>query len=491
MTKTILCRADGNSKVGLGHLYRMLAIAEFYKDSYELVFLTKECSTSEVIPKDFSLSFIPKGISILEEPQWISNNFSSSDYIIIADGYQFTTNFQKEIKKHGFTLIYIDDLAEQKMYADVVVNHSPYSMLEHYNAEKYTQFAIGVSYSMLRPLFNEAAKTERIITNIDSAFVCFGGADQYDLSLKATKALINIEKFNNIEVVLGAAYRGEEIFKLEKNNNKLTLHKNLDESRLYSLMSSCNFAVVPSSTILYEICSVKMPVLSGYYVDNQKYIYNGLLNKNVFFKGEDFSKYKVLDFENKIKSILTINKLDVYTKNQQNLFQGNSKINFLGLLNRLNVSFRKATKDDLMLVYNWSNDPLVRNNSFNSEPIVLNQHRNWFATKIKDANTLFLIALVNNKPAGIIRYSIEDKYSLVSIMISKAFRGQKLAETFLKKSSVLYFKIEDKPVLAYIKNENIASVKAFENSGYQYFKEELIKNKISFLYKLNKKDVRE
>ena len=100
MTKTILCRADGNSKVGLGHLYRMLAIAAFYKDSYELVFLTKECSTSEVIPKDFSLSFIPKGISILEEPQWISNNFSSSDYIIIADGYQFTTNFQKEIKKY-------------------------------------------------------------------------------------------------------------------------------------------------------------------------------------------------------------------------------------------------------------------------------------------------------------------------------------------------------------------------------------------------------
>ena len=113
MTKKILCRADGNSEIGLGHLYRMLAITEFYKKDYELIFLTNESSTTSIIPKEIHLKFIPENISILEEPHWISTNFSHTNHIIIADGYQFISSYQKELKKHGFTLIYIDDLAKE------------------------------------------------------------------------------------------------------------------------------------------------------------------------------------------------------------------------------------------------------------------------------------------------------------------------------------------------------------------------------------------
>lgn len=490
MIKKILCRADGNSQIGLGHVYRMLAIAAFYKDDYELIFITKVSTTLSIIPNVFTVIFIPETISVLEEPKWISNNFSSKNHIIIADGYQFVSNYQKEVKKQGFTLIYIDDLVKEHMYADVVINHSPYTKIDHYKSESYTQFALGTSYAMLRPFFNKAAKQERIITDIDTVFVCFGGADPLNLSLKATKALLNIKTFKNIHIVLGGAYKHEEIFQLEKNNPKLALHKNLDEVTLCNLMKSCNFAIAPSSTILYEICAVKMPVLSGYYVDNQKNIYKGLSEKGVFLAGGDFSKYTVSNFEEKIHSILNNKKINYYIKNQQNQFKGASKINFLGLLNNLNVSFRKANKEDLMLVYNWSNDALVRQYSYNSERITLKDHEKWFNTKIKDKDTLFFIALVNNKPAGIVRYSIEDEYAVVSILISKEYRGQKLAATFLKKAAVLYFETQEKPIFAYIKKENSASVKAFESASYIYFKDEMMQENVSFVYKLKKEDVK-
>jgi len=55
-------------------------------------------------------------------------------------------------------------------------------------------------------------------------------------------------------------------------------------------MQSCQMAIAPASTILYEVCSVKMPVLSGFYVGNQKQIYQGLVDENVVFAGGDFSK---------------------------------------------------------------------------------------------------------------------------------------------------------------------------------------------------------
>ena len=45
------------------------------------------------------------------------------------------------------------------------------------------------------------------------------------------------------------------------------------------------------------------------------------------------------------------------------------------------------------------------------------------------------------------------------------------------------------PILAYIKKENKASTKAFENANYTYFKDENVKGSTSFVYKLEKQDV--
>ncbi|MDZ7681649.1 MAG: hypothetical protein U5J63_08070 [Fodinibius sp.] len=40
-------------------------------------------------------------------------------------------------------------------------------------------------------------------------------------------------------------------------------------------MRQADFAIAPSSTILYEILAARLPVITGYYVDNQSNIYQG------------------------------------------------------------------------------------------------------------------------------------------------------------------------------------------------------------------------
>ena len=258
----------------------------------------------------------------------------------------------------------------------------------------------------------------------------------------------------------------EEIFNLEeKHSDKITIYQNIPEDQLISVMKKCNFAIAPASTILYELLCVKMPVLSGFYVENQKNIYKGLVEKKVIIDGGDFSNYTVLDFEGKINPILQCNNIDLFLSNQHKLFNGNSKIQFLGLLNQRNISFRKAKPKDITTVFNWSNDELVRKNSYNSKRIEFEDHRKWFSNKITNKNTLFLIALINNNPAGMVRFDIKREHSAVGILISKSYRGQKLASEFLTESSKTYFKKYKVPILAYIKKENKTSVKAFENSG--------------------------
>ena len=490
MEKKILFRADGNKSIGLGHLYRLFALVEMLGKQYQYTYLTHISSTTAILPKDYPVKIIPEQITINEEPKWLAQQYDPIEHIIIADGYQFDSEYQKSIKKLGFSLVYIDDLAQEHMYADIVINHSPSLDISNFEREKYTKFLLGTKYALMRPSFLEIAAQDRSIIGIDSAFVCFGGADKLNLSVKATTALLEFEEIKQINVVVGAAYDDKEIYDLEqKFSDRLRVYSNLSEKELLNLMSSCNMAIAPASTICYELCSVKMPILCGFYVENQKNIYRELSKQRAIIEGGDFAQYETKDFYGKIKKIVKIEDFTHLLEKQKQLFDGMSDKRVLGALNRLNLSFRKANENDLMRVYDWSNDKVVRQNSYQSDAIKLEDHKNWFLKKISDKNVLFLIGMVNDNPAGIVRYEIKDEYTVVGVLISKEYRGQKLASTFLRTSAIHYFEESTKPVLAYIKVENAPSIKSFENADYVYFKEETVSGHKSVVYKLERKDV--
>jgi len=321
MTKKVIFRADGSSTIGLGHLYRLFSLVEIIKDTLDFVFLTHETSIDSVIPKSYNKAIIPETIKIEDEPKWLCTNFPPEEYIIVADGYQFIASYQKELKNIGYNLVYIDDLSKEHMFADVVINHSPYIQEKHYKKEAYTKLALGTQYALLRPLFLNQAKQNRSIKTIDSVFVCFGGADPFNLSLKAAQALLQISSIKKIHVVLGEAYKHQEIFALEKTYSiKIKTYKNLSEEHLLKVMRHCDFAIAPASTILYELCCVKMPILSGFYVDNQELIYKGFLNNKTIYKGDNMKDFQVSDFVNSIETILKVNSFDQQIKAQKILF---------------------------------------------------------------------------------------------------------------------------------------------------------------------------
>ncbi|WP_435262772.1 GNAT family N-acetyltransferase [Tenacibaculum sp. nBUS_03] len=152
------------------------------------------------------------------------------------------------------------------------------------------------------------------------------------------------------------------------------------------------------------------------------------------------------------------------------------------------IVFRKATKEDEQLLFDWSNDKLTRQNSYQSKEIVLSDHKKWFSNKIKDNNSLLLIGTTNSVPIGLVRFDIKEENTTVGITLDKNFRGKKLASKLLSEASKIYFKELKKPIVAYIKKENIASIKSFEKSGYKFYKEEQYNGINSFIYKLEKND---
>lgn len=479
---TILCRADGNSSTGLGHLYRMFALYEMFRKDFKVVFITKSDTTLEVIPESYTVSIIPESVSLSEEPEWLSNTFDNNTSIVIADGYHFTSAYQKKIKEKGFQLAYVDDLASEKMYADIVINHGPHIKPKDYSVAENTLFALGTKYAILRREFLTRAKENRTITHLDTAFICFGGADQFDLSYKAAQALLHFDQIKTIHVVLGGAYVHKPIFELAEQNNRVTIHRNLDAKTLAMVMQSCNIAIAPCSTILYELCCVKMPILSGYYVDNQKLIYKGLKETGVIFPVGDMASFKAKDFKNHLNTILQLTSYDSYIKSQSVLFDHKIKNRFINLITP--VTFRNATIDDAKLLFDWANDETVRANSYQSEKIDFESHCNWLENKLESSNHLFLIAQIQNEDAGLIRYTIQKDHTVVGISIAKPYRGKGLAPKMLLESAKDYFKTNTLPIFAYIKETNAPSIKSFEKAGYSFLKREVVSGHQSSVYQL-------
>jgi len=480
--KTIICRADGNAKVGLGHLYRMFALYEMYKDTFEVIYVTREDSELKVIPSAYNLKVIPSAVAFEDEHLWLNENFDAEECIVLIDGYHFVDVYQKQLKTHNFYVMYVDDLVTQKSYADIIVNHSPNLERQDFNTDKNALIALGTKYAILRPAFLEAAKQSRVVGHIDTAFVCFGGADALDLSLKATKALLEFSQIKTIHVILGGAYKHSNIFELATTNSGIQLHQNLSEHELIAVMETCHFAIVPSSTILYEICCVKMPVLSGYFVDNQKNIYSAFSSKKLVYPGGDFSKYTEADFKVGIESIIQTGNYQNYIEHQAQLFDAKIKQRFLDLL--IPIRFRSATFADCKLIFDWANDELVRKNSFNSNAIAYKDHESWFQSKLETSNEMFLIAESVSQPVGLVRYTVEENNAIVGISIAKDFRGKSLASKLLTASSEIYFKSHTLPIFAYIKKTNLASIKAFQNAGYIYLEDVKIKDVDSVIYQL-------
>lgn len=487
MRKRILFRADGNSTSGLGHLYRIFALIEMYKDNFDCLILTKENSTTAVIPHTYAFKTIPESINTEREPDWLSQHYDAESSWVVADGYHFTSAWQKKIKALNYKLIYIDDLCTEHMYADVVINHSLSVSSSNYSAEPYTTLALGTSYAILRPLFLEAAKIKRSINSIETAFICFGGADALNLTLKATEALLCINTIKNIHVVIGAAYNHPEIFTLAKKQSGVRVHQNISETELITVMKSCDMAIAPSSNILYEVCAVKMPVLSGYYVENQKNIYKGSVQKQIIFDGGNFESYTVKDFQEKVTALIDEKKYQNYIDAQSNLFDEKIKTRFLCLLTK--PSYRRAVEKDMLLVFNWANDQLSRANSYFSDSITLETHKNWFEKKLRDPNCFIYIAEIQGAPAGMVRYEISGDTAVVGILVGDNFRGKGLASEFLTSTAELYFEGNTPSILAYIKKNNTASVKSFEKAGYKKIRDEIVHGHESVLYKLENHDV--
>lgn len=307
----ILFRADGNEKIGTGHIMRCLSIADAFNHLGE--------ETAFVIADD--------SLKLLIEDRGYKAIVLNSDYqdmmceseritmiiekekpqVIIIDSYFVTAQYMNHLRKYTKT-VYIDDIAAFPYPVDVLINYNAYGLNTDYNAlyhnkmKKPTMF-LGPAYTPLRTMFVNLDKKQQP-KNVQNVLISTGGSDSLHIALNL---IIYILKLKNIRYrfhfLLGAMNKDKnEIHSLIRKQSNIIIHENVKDMK--SLISDMDLVVSAAGSTLYEICACGVPLITYVLADNQISGANAFSDMGLALNLGDLRKEKVYSKEHNIEDAL-------------------------------------------------------------------------------------------------------------------------------------------------------------------------------------------
>lgn len=472
--RKVYFRADGNSKLGWGHIYRSLAVADMIRGEFDCHFIIKNPLPSLVIEiEKYCKSIIlpPLYRNNLEEAIYLTKDVVVAGDIIVLDGYHFTTEYQNVFIENQNRIISIDDVHNCHFVSDVVINHAPNVKISNYDLATGSRLCSGISFAMLRKPFFECLRNSKVVER--TIFICFGGTDQYNLTYKLLlqlKQRQNNLKLNRVNVVVNPINeKFDDILQLSVENSTLDiqLYSDLNALEMRKIMYSSEVGVVSASGILQEALACNLPVVTGFYVENQVEVYRGFESMNVVIGAGDLNKANIIDdgiilaLEQKTSLRDRISKLDVSKSPMNHL----KVFRYIDLL--ITCKLRNAEAGDVDLYYNWANDRSVRINAFNSNDIPYENHVKWFSGRLENSSVKLFVLENAVEQIGQIRLEEEKNNWVVNYSIDKNFRnkgyGTVIAKLVIEK--MLNMGVNTK-LIARVKKDNIPSSKVFVNLGF-------------------------
>lgn len=143
--------------------------------------------------------------------------------------------------------------------------------------------------------------------------------------------------------------------------------------------------------------------------------------------------------------------------------------NLKNSITEADLRIRNLEADDINDLFKWRNHPDVRKNSFNTNPILWEEHEKWFKKKLAESDTAIYTVCCRDKKIGAIRFEDKGEAIKVSVMLNPDFLGKGGGSKIIKLGTERFIKEKnpDKSIHAEIKKDNIASIRAFQKAGYK------------------------
>ena len=272
----VLIRADGNEKIGSGHIMRTKSIANELKGlGAKVLYALADERGKRLINNEFQSVILSSNYECLDDE---INTLSSvvkeqKIKLILLDSYFVTPKYFKELKKLA-KVAYIDDLDAFAYECEALINYGAFFDKNEYKARQNLakKHFLGSEFAPLRAEFRSTQKSSKN-TQKKQVLLTTGNTDLLGIMPRLLEAFLSDESLKNLEfLAISGAFNEHEnqLLALSAKHKNIKVLKNPEN--MAQIMSEADFVLSAGGSTLYELASLAKAVICFSIAANQNNI---------------------------------------------------------------------------------------------------------------------------------------------------------------------------------------------------------------------------
>lgn len=449
----VVFRVDSSTAMGVGHVVRCLTLAETLRmRGVDLQFICRQLPGS-LLPQVRSAGI---GLAALDAPPGSAANVNE-DYAawlgvtqdedaaqsgnsiagerpdwLVVDHYGLDAQWEHVLRSKVSRLMAIDDLANRPHDCDLLLDQNFYPGA----AARYADLVppgchrlLGPRYALLRPEYAQhRLRQRRIVGEIKTVFIFFGGSDPFNLTGISLDALSGSGlRHLLVDVVVGANYAHLARLHAQCADRPGT---NIHGPRphLADLMSNADLAVGAAGTTTWERMCLGIPSIVISTAENQRLSARTLSEAGLIQYLGAAGDVSAAMLAAAIRGALA-GKQDLADQSLRGRlavdgYGAMRTAEFIDPSGREQLVLRPARIEDAELYFAWVNDPEVRRQSVNTADISWPAHQQWFQSKLDSVRSRLFVLEARSLPIGQIRFDLSGREAQIDYSLDSHYRGR-------------------------------------------------------------------
>jgi UDP-2,4-diacetamido-2,4,6-trideoxy-beta-L-altropyranose hydrolase len=491
---SLIIRADATAAIGHGHVMRCLALAQAWQDRGGECTFVMSNPTPEVKHRLCGEGFTVIPVAVMPGSSEDAAQLAELAHVrdaswVVVDGYQFSAEYHRTLKTAQVRLLVIDDSGHAgSYYSDLVLDQNAGAREDYYvDREPHTHLLLGSRYAMLRREFRRWREWKREIPPIARKIVVtMGGSDPGNLTLRVIQALDRLrdQGLETVIVIGGSNLHTDHLRNVVADSGG-SFRIEFEPADMADLMAWADVAVSSGGSTCWEMCMLGLPAIVIDAAPNQLPLAEELDRRKIAIHmpraGLDISELTAqiewLLNDTEVRSSMSAKASQLVD------VRGAERV--VAAMKPPIMTLRPARAEDCHLLWQWATDPSVRSASFSPAPITWEHHQAWFTSKIKDPRCLILIGEdERGKPLGQFRVDFRmDREAEIDVSVSPEHRGMGWGSRLIGQCVGRVFNSTDaQRVHAFIRPENLASIRAFQDVRFAAVGTDLIKGHAAVHY---------
>ncbi|MDB0018682.1 UDP-2,4-diacetamido-2,4,6-trideoxy-beta-L-altropyranose hydrolase [bacterium] len=469
-------RADASAAIGSGHVMRCLSLsAAIQRRGGETEFVTqlKGGNLATTLRKSSSRLHELAARTRTERADALDTlHMAGEADAYIVDHYALSDTWETIVGKSGSRVIAIDDLADRKHTASLIVDSTYPGDSHRYEGLTNGQLLLGTRFAMLSRVYDKLRRSpiSTKLGKVPRVLVYFGASDLPGATLTALEALEDSEfRDIKVDVVVGPnnAY-GEAIRQMARSNSYWRIHRS--QPSFANLLLHADYAVTAGGVTQLERACLGVPGVTITVADNQVPSTTALASAGVTNYVGHFGDVTPTMIRDALATLTSS-----AARSREMSTAGMTIVDGLGADRVAEIllptplhglTMRSANSQDVGLYYTWANEPEVRAQSLTSDSIDWNSHVSWFTNTLEDPSSYLYVLEASGLPVAQARFEQRKDSLLLAYSVDDIFRGRGLGGEVVRRAIASLPDETPRKIAATVKASNHGSLITLTRAGF-------------------------